>query len=80
MITRPAYTLSYSITNLGKRVDCLEIFNYVDTDNTFNNSNFVTSIAALPIQQAVLLCAGHSELLFCVRIGNSRKSLFPNLL
>ena len=66
--------------DLGKRINLFKRPNYVDTDNTFHNTNFTTLNAALSSYQALLPCATHSEVWSCVWMGNSGKSTFLRLL
>ena len=75
-----AYTLNYSMMDLGKRINLSKWPNYVDTDNTFHNTNFTTLNAAFSSYQAILPCATHSEVCSCVWMGNSSKSTFLRLL
>ena len=51
-----------------------ERFKFVDTDKTFHNINVKTLNDGLTSYQNVLLWALHSEVWYCVWMGNSSKS------
>ena len=53
-----------------------ESFKFVDTDNKFHNTNFLLSNGESSSYQIILLCALHSEVWSCVRMGKPRKSTF----
>ena len=59
-----------------KRLNHFTDFNSKNTDDTSHFSKYTTSNAALSSYQTFLPCALHSEVWFCVLIGNSNTSIF----
>ena len=53
-----------------------ERFKLVETDNTFQNTNFTNFNDALSSQQTFLPCVLHSEVWSCVWMGDSNESRF----
>ena len=79
LISHLAYTLIYSILNIGKKLKHFKRLNYVDTDNTLHRIN-LTSNVGLSSYQTVLPSILHSEIWFSVWMGNLSKITFLHLI
>ena len=64
----------------SKKLKLFERIKFVDTDNTFHNTNFTSLNGALSIIKIALHCTMHSEMCPFVWMCNSRKSTFLHQL
>ena len=58
------------------KIEYFERPSSVDTDNTFNNTNFTTLNGALSSYQTILPCTQDTEVWSCVSMGNSSLSIY----